>query len=59
MRSETLDDRLLIGADHHRIAHARNDLGGILDGLAATELRITRVEVDRRTAELVHARLKR
>ena len=35
MRGKALDDRLLVGADHDGVAHARNHLSGILDRLAA------------------------
>src|SRR5437660_11312978 len=59
MRGEALDDLLLEGADHHQVAHARDHLRRVLDRLAAPELRVTRVQVDRRAAELVHARLER
>ena len=55
---EALDDRLLEGADHHDVAHPRDHLGGVFDGLAAAELGITRVEVDGRAAELLHPRLE-
>ena len=50
---------LLEGADHHDVAHARDHLRGVLDRLAAAELRVARVEEDRRAAELVHAGLER
>jgi hypothetical protein len=56
---EALDDRLLEGADHHDVAHARDHLRRILDRLAAPQLRVAGVEVDRRTAQLVHAGLER
>ena len=39
--------------------HARDHLRRVLDRLAAAELRVARVEVDRRAAELVHAGLER
>jgi hypothetical protein len=55
---EALDDRLLIGADHDDVAHARDHLGGVLHRFAAPELRIAGIEVDRRAAELVHASLE-
>ncbi len=55
IRGEALDDGLLEGADHHQIGHARDDLSGIFHRLAASQLRIARVQVDRRTAELLHA----
>jgi len=58
MRGEALDDALLEGADHHDVAHARNHLPGIFHRFAAPKLRVARVQVDRRTAELVHARLE-
>jgi hypothetical protein len=56
---KALDDFLLEGADHHDVAHPRNHLRRILDRLAAPELRIAGIQVDRRTAELVHAGLER
>src|SRR5574340_658026 len=59
MAREALDHLLLEGADHHHVAHARDDLRRVLDRLAAAELRVARAEEDRRPAELVHARLER
>jgi hypothetical protein len=56
---KALDDRLLEGADHDHVAHARDHLRRILDRLAALQLRIAAVEVDRRTAELLHAGFER
>jgi hypothetical protein len=55
---EALDDLLLEGADHDDVAHARDHLRRVLHRLAAPELRVARIEVDRRTAELVHAGLE-
>jgi hypothetical protein len=49
---------LLEGADHHQVAHARDDLCRVLDRLAAAELRVAGIEVDRRAAELLHAGLE-
>ena len=59
MRSEALDDRLLEGADHHDVDHARDDARDVLDRLAAAELRVARHQRDDRAAELVHAGLER
>src|SRR5439155_18490580 len=50
---------LLEGADHHQITHPRDHLPGVLDRLAPPELRVPPVQIDRRAAELVHARLER
>jgi hypothetical protein len=59
MRGEALDDGLLEGADHHQIAHPRDHLPGIFHRLAASQLRIARVQVDRRAAQLLHAGFER
>ena len=56
---EALDDLLLERADHHGVAHPGDHLRGVLDGFAATELRVARVEVDRAAAELLHPGLER
>ena len=55
VRRQTLDDALLEGTDHDQVTHARNHLRRVLDRLTATQLRITRIEVDRRTTQLLHA----
>jgi hypothetical protein len=57
--SEALDDFLFEGADHDDVAHARNHLRRILDRLAATQLRIAGIEIDGRTAQLMHAGFER
>src|SRR5258706_6234098 len=54
MRGETLEYLLLEGAYHHDVAHARDHLARVLDRLAAPELRVPRIQIDRRAAELVH-----
>ena len=59
VRGEALDDRLLEGADHHDVDHPRDHARDVLDRLAARELRVVAVEVDRDAAQLVHARLER
>jgi hypothetical protein len=46
-------------SNHHEVDHPRNDLAGVLHRLAASQLGVARVEVDRRAAELVHACLER
>ena len=56
---KALDDVLLEGADHDDVAHARDHLRRIFHRLAAAELRVARVQVDRRAAELLHAGLER
>jgi len=52
---KALDDVLLKRANHHHITHARNYLRRVFYRFAATELRIARVEINRRAAELLHA----
>src|SRR5882672_5167238 len=59
VRGEALDDLLLEGPDHHQVAHARDHLAGVLDRLAAAELRVAGIQVDRGAAELMHARFER
>src|SRR6185436_9099509 len=59
MCGKTLDDFLLESADHHHVAHARNDLGCIFHRFPAAELGIAGAEEDRRPAQLVHAGLER
>ena len=59
IRREALDDVLAERADHDDVAHARHDLAGVLDGLAAAQLAVARVQVDRGAAQLVHARFER
>ncbi len=59
MGGEAFDDALIEGADHHDVAHARDDLPGVFHRLAAPQLRVTRVEVDRRAAQLLHSGFKR
>jgi hypothetical protein len=59
MGGKALDHRLLEGSDHHHVAHARDHLRRILDRLAALQLRVAAVEVDRRTTELLHAGFER
>ena len=56
---EALDDLLSERADHHDVDHARHHLRHVFDRLAAPELRVACVQVDRRAAELVHAGLER
>src|SRR3982750_2195273 len=59
MRGESLDDRLLERANHHDVDHPRYDPREILDRLAARELRVAPIQVDRDSAELIHARFER
>ena len=59
MRGEALDDRLLKRADHHDVHHPRNYARNVLDRLAARQLRIAAVQVDRDAAQLIHAGLER
>ena len=59
VRGEALDDRLLERADHHDVDHARDHARDVLDRLAARELRVAAIQVDRDAAELVHAGLER
>jgi hypothetical protein len=59
LAAKALDHRLFEGADHHHVAHPRDHLRGVLDRLAALQLRIAAVQVDRRTAELLHAGFER
>src|SRR5258708_34185225 len=59
LRGEALDDRLLEGADHDDVDHARDDARAVLDGLAAAQLRLARVEHDRRASQLVDAGFER
>ena len=56
---EALDDRLLVGADHDEIDHARDDARDVFERLAAAHLRVARHQRDDRTAELVHAGFER
>ena len=56
---EALDDRLLERADHHDVDHPRDHARDVLDRLAARELRVAAVQVDRDAAQLVHPRLER
>src|SRR5581483_3337505 len=46
------------GAQHDRIAIARQHAGGIGDGLAAAKLHVLRIEHDRGATELVHGDLE-
>jgi hypothetical protein len=55
---ETLDDVLAEGAHHDDVAHAAHHLAGVFHRLAAAELAVARVQVDRRAAQLVHAGLE-
>ena len=57
--SEAFDDGLLERADHHDVDHARDHPRDVLDRLAARQLRVAAIQVDRDAAELVHARLER
>ena len=59
MRGKAPDDVMLIGADHDDVHHARDDARRVFDRFAASELRVPGGKVDRRAAELVHARLER
>jgi hypothetical protein len=56
---ELFHDFLFIGADHHDIGHPRYHLGGVFHGLAAAQLRVACIQIDRRPAELVHAGFER
>jgi hypothetical protein len=47
--------RMLGGADHDRIDVARQDLGGVADGLGAAELHFGAGQEQRLAAELAHA----
>jgi len=59
MRGEALDQVLAERADHHDVDHPRDHARHVLDRLAARELRVVPVQVDRDAAELVHAGLER
>ena len=59
MRGEALDDRLLERADHHDVDHPRDHARDVLDRLAARELRVAAIQVDRDAAQLVHPGLER
>ena len=56
---EAFNDRLLEGADHHHVDHARDDACEVFDRLSAGELGIAAVQVDGDAAELIHARFER
>ena len=56
---KTLDDLLTKGANHDDVAHPGHHLRRIFHRLAAAELAVAGIQIDRRTAELVHARFKR
>ena len=56
--SEALNDLLTERADHDHVAHAGHHLRSIFDRLTSTELTVARVEVNGRTAELMHAGFK-
>ena len=58
VRREPLDDRLFERADHHDVDHPRDDARNILDRLAARELRVAAIQVDRDAAQLIHSRLE-
>ena len=59
VRGEALDDRLLEGADHHDVDHARDDPRNVLDRLASRKVRVHAVQVDGDAAQLIHAGLER
>jgi len=46
VRGEAFQAGLLEGADHHRVHHARDDAGGVLDGFGAAQLRIAGSQVN-------------
>ena len=59
IRGKALDDALLEGAYHHQVTHPRDHLSGIFHRLAAPQLRIARIQIDRRTTELLHTGFER
>ncbi len=58
MTGKPLDDALLEGTDHHQVAHPRDDLGSILDRLAAAQLRVLGIQKHCAAAELLHSCFK-
>jgi len=58
MGGEAFDDFLFEGTDHYHVHHARNHFRRIFHRLAAAQLGVAGVQVDCRTAQLVHAGLE-
>ena len=56
---ETFNNFLIEGADHHHVRHARDDLRRVFHRLAAPELRVAGVEINRGAAKLLHAGFER
>jgi hypothetical protein len=58
VRGEGVDLGLLVGADHHDVDHAADDLGAVFDRLGAAQLAVAGGQVHHRAAQLVHAGLE-
>jgi hypothetical protein len=54
-RCEVDDVLVIVGADHHRIDHAREHARGVFDSFAAAELGVVGVEHNGFAAKLMHA----